>query len=57
MTYKGVLVENLSETQNDQAAPVADAVQTAESAPVRKRAPRRANERSAVTARRRTTRR
>ncbi|UPL11803.1 transcription termination factor Rho [Microbacterium sufflavum] len=42
MTYKGVLVENLSETQNDQAAPVADAVQTAESAPVRKRAPRRA---------------
>ncbi|WP_431807079.1 transcription termination factor Rho [Microbacterium paraoxydans] len=42
MTYKGVLVENLSETQNDQAAPVAEAVQTTEAAPARKRAPRRA---------------
>ncbi|MCT1478226.1 transcription termination factor Rho [Microbacterium sp. p3-SID336] len=45
MTYKGVLVENLSETQNDQAAPSTDAPaaeQAAESAPARKRAPRRA---------------
>ncbi|WP_312672977.1 transcription termination factor Rho [Microbacterium sp.] len=46
MTYKGVLVENLSETQNDQAAPTADAPvaeQATESAPAKKRAPRRAN--------------
>ncbi|MCZ0708970.1 transcription termination factor Rho [Microbacterium paraoxydans] len=46
MTYKGVLVENLSETQNDQAAPTADApvaAQATESAPAKKRAPRRAS--------------
>ena len=45
MTYKGVLAENPSETQNDQAAPSTDAPaaeQAAESAPARKRAPRRA---------------
>ncbi|WP_447948194.1 transcription termination factor Rho [Microbacterium maritypicum] len=48
MTYKGVLVENLSETQNDQSAPTAEAPaasaeSTTESAPARKRAPRRAS--------------
>ncbi|MFF1541192.1 transcription termination factor Rho [Microbacterium sp. NPDC058269] len=48
MTYKGVLVENLSETQNDQStptaeAPAASAESTTESAPARKRAPRRAS--------------
>ncbi|MFJ6531733.1 transcription termination factor Rho [Microbacterium sp. NPDC091662] len=48
MTYKGVLVENLSETQNDQsapaaAAPAASAESTTETAPARKRAPRRAS--------------
>ncbi|MEU4016151.1 transcription termination factor Rho [Microbacterium sp. NPDC028030] len=48
MTYKGVLVENLSETQNDQSAPTAEApAATAEAkteaAPARKRAPRRAS--------------
>ncbi|WXH10975.1 transcription termination factor Rho [Microbacterium sp. LBN7] len=45
MTYKGVLVENLSETQNDQTTSVADAPAAAadtEKAPARKRAPRRA---------------
>ncbi|WP_399542491.1 transcription termination factor Rho [uncultured Microbacterium sp.] len=48
MTYKGVLVENLSETQNDQSAPTAEAPAASaesatESAPARKRAPRRAS--------------
>ncbi|WP_258131210.1 MULTISPECIES: transcription termination factor Rho [unclassified Microbacterium] len=48
MTYKGVLVENLSETQNDQSAPAAEApasaaASTTEAAPPRKRAPRRAS--------------
>jgi transcription termination factor Rho len=46
MTYKGVLVENLSETQNDQSAPAAEAsaaASTTEAAPARKRAPRRAS--------------
>ncbi|MGH3689664.1 MAG: transcription termination factor Rho [Microbacterium sp.] len=48
MTYKGVLVENLSETQNDQSAPAAEAPAaaagtTTETAPARKRAPRRAS--------------
>lgn len=48
MTYKGVLVENLSETQNDQSvptseAPAASAEPTTEAAPARKRAPRRAS--------------
>ncbi|WP_186004854.1 transcription termination factor Rho [Microbacterium sp. UCD-TDU] len=48
MTYKGVLVENLSETQNDQSAPIAEAPAASaesatESAPARKRAPRRAS--------------
>ncbi|MFJ2505765.1 transcription termination factor Rho [Microbacterium sp. NPDC087592] len=42
MTYKGVLVENLSETQNDQSASVSEAPAT-EAAPARKRAPRRAS--------------
>lgn len=48
MTYKGVLVENLSETQNDQSAPASEAPaavaeSTTEAAPARKRAPRRAS--------------
>ncbi|MCK8466347.1 transcription termination factor Rho [Microbacterium sp. KSW4-16] len=44
MTYKGVLVENLSETQNDSSAPAAEAAAaTTETAPARKRAPRRAS--------------
>ncbi|MCE0508174.1 transcription termination factor Rho [Microbacterium sp. KKR3/1] len=44
MTYKGVLVENLSETQNDSSAPAAEAAAaTTEAAPARKRAPRRAS--------------
>ncbi|MBT2485517.1 MULTISPECIES: transcription termination factor Rho [unclassified Microbacterium] len=47
MTYKGVLVENLSETQTDQTTPVVDAPAAADSnteaAPARKRAPRRAS--------------
>ncbi|WP_441978394.1 transcription termination factor Rho [Microbacterium sp. 2RAF4] len=48
MTYKGVLVENLSETQNDQSAPASEAPATSaeptsEAAPARKRAPRRAS--------------
>ncbi|MBP3978082.1 transcription termination factor Rho [Microbacterium sp. BLY] len=52
MTYKGVLVENLSETQNDQAAPAADAPvaeAATESAPAKKRAPRRATTATAAT--------
>ncbi|KTR77744.1 transcription termination factor Rho [Microbacterium oxydans] len=48
MTYKGVLVENLSETQNEQSAPASEAPATSaeptgEAAPARKRAPRRAS--------------
>ncbi|PRA83095.1 transcription termination factor Rho [Microbacterium sp. MYb66] len=47
MTYKGVLVENLSEAQNDQTAPAAEApaaaAESTDTAPARKRAPRRAS--------------
>ncbi|MBO9625477.1 MAG: transcription termination factor Rho [Microbacterium sp.] len=47
-TKEGALVENFSETQNDQAAPVAEA--PAEAAPARKRAPRRATTATAKAA-------
>lgn len=55
MTHEGVLVENFSETQNDQSAPVAEAPAAAantdaatEAAPARKRAPRRATSATAA---------